>query len=239
MNLDNEIPFAKEANAQDRFDPLALRGAIVNIADEPREFRYAISDKLLRIGCELRRLKDDHRIPYSQAGIRLAIECLDDVTEGIFDEEDAMKNLVESLTYQIDFLRKDFDSLKGVASKIATESEIQKRSDAAEIARLKAIIERRQIEHNPASPGLRANVLALTGGKCAYCDAEITSDSSDGNANFVIEHVVPKSCGGPDHFANYVPACSKCNAQKSAGHVLEFIQRRLVGARVELAEAAE
>jgi len=98
---------------------------------------------------------------------------------------------------------------------------------------------RRAKEHNPASPGLRANVLALTGGKCAYCDAEITSDSSDGNANFVIEHVVPKSCGGPDHFANYVPACSKCNAQKSAGHVLEFIQRRLVGARVELAEAAE
>jgi len=94
-------------------------------------------------------------------------------------------------------------------------------------------------EHNPSSPGLRANVLALTGGKCAYCDAEITSDSSDGNANFVIEHVVPKSCGGPDHFANYVPACSKCNAQKSAGHVLEFIQRRLVSARVELAEAAE
>lgn len=94
-------------------------------------------------------------------------------------------------------------------------------------------------EHSPSSPDLRAKVLSLTGGKCAYCDSEITSDADDGKANFVIEHVVPKSCGGPDHFSNYVPACSKCNAHKSAGHVLEFIQRRLIGARVEIAEAAE
>lgn len=108
-----------------------------------------------------------------------------------------------------------------------------------EVVGLKNERDSRLQEHSPASPDLRAKVLALTGGKCAYCGTEITADTTDGKSNFVIEHVVPKSCGGPDHFSNYVPACSKCNAQKATGHVLEFIQRKLVVNRVEIAEAAE
>ena len=82
--------------------------------------------------------------------------------------------------------------------------------------------------HNQSDPIVRQAVWNLTGGKCAYCFAELMPDTSGGReAAFCIEHVVPKSKGGPDHLANYVPACFSCNASKTDNHVLHFIQRHL------------
>lgn len=98
-----------------------------------------------------------------------------------------------------------------------------------EIEELKAkltIREERLREHGTHSPELRARVLALTGGKCAYCCIPI-SDSDDGTEGFEVEHVVAKDNGGPDHFANYVPSCRPCNSKKRTSHVLEFIHFRL------------
>lgn len=90
--------------------------------------------------------------------------------------------------------------------------------------------------HNQADPAVREAVLNLTGGRCAYCDAEIRSGSYDSDSQFCVEHVVPKSCGGPDHLNNYVPACKSCNNSKGGGHVLTFIKRNLPSriARAEL-----
>lgn len=84
----------------------------------------------------------------------------------------------------------------------------------------------RRREDRPSDPAVRAQVLAMTDGKCAYCEAEISDQSGDGKADFVVEHIVPKSCGGPDHLKNFAPACSRCNSEKSANHVLPFIRRR-------------
>lgn len=100
----------------------------------------------------------------------------------------------------------------------------------ADIARLKAEEDARWREHNPSSPEVRARVLAMTEGRCAYCGCEVTPGKDDGKPEFVVEHVVPKSAGGPDHICNYVPACSICNTQKATGHVIEFIRKRAVGA---------
>jgi len=72
---------------------------------------------------------------------------------------------------------------------------------------------------SPNDPAVREAVKALTEGLCAYCDAELGED-------WHIEHVVPKSAGGPDTLANYVPSCKSCNSAKHALHVLEFIRRK-------------
>lgn len=91
---------------------------------------------------------------------------------------------------------------------------------------LKAQAEQRVREHDPKNPEVRAKVLALTGGRCAYCNTPI-SDQQDGTETFAVEHVVAKDNGGPDHLSNYVPSCPTCNSKKRTAHVLDFIQYRL------------
>lgn len=67
-------------------------------------------------------------------------------------------------------------------------------------------------------PAVRQEVYDLTGGTCAYCDCELPP-------NWHVDHLVPKSMGGPDNFANYVPSCPSCNMSKSNGHVIEFVKK--------------
>lgn len=114
-------------------------------------------------------------------------------------------------------------------------AELESQLQAAEIrtasaeqneAAIRRKMEERLAEHNPANPDVRSRVLALTDGKCAYCGCEISSIPGDGRETFIVEHVVPKSAGGPDHLHNYVPACLPCNSSKHAAHVIDFIRKR-------------
>lgn len=79
---------------------------------------------------------------------------------------------------------------------------------------------RQQVVHNLSDPSVRQQVRALTNGHCTYCD-DVLPD------NWHIDHVVPKSAGGPDNLANYVPACPSCNISKNGKHVLGFIKKSL------------
>jgi len=79
--------------------------------------------------------------------------------------------------------------------------------------------------HPKHTPDVRKQVFDLTGGRCAYCDC-VLEPEGNGARSFIVEHVVPTSCGGPDNLANYVPACGACNSAKSSEHVLTFIKRR-------------
>lgn len=96
--------------------------------------------------------------------------------------------------------------------------------------------------HHTNDPAVRREVLALTSGRCAYCDIELVDGGGDGN-QFCVEHVIPASKGGPNHLVNYVPACRSCNNSKSDNHVLLFIRRNLPRkvsiVPVQTAEAAE
>lgn len=80
--------------------------------------------------------------------------------------------------------------------------------------------------HPLTDKAVREQVWELTDGRCAYCDKHLRPFGT-GSDSFVVEHVVPKSAGGPDNIANYVPACMACNSTKSDGHVVEFIRARL------------
>lgn len=91
-------------------------------------------------------------------------------------------------------------------------------------------------EHAINDPAVRSEVLALTGGRCAYCDCELEQGTGT-TETFTVEHIVPRESGGPDNIANYVPACKSCNCSKGTGHVITFIKRRVslaAGVRPEL-----
>lgn len=58
---------------------------------------------------------------------------------------------------------------------------------------------------------LRANVASRSGEQCEYCHyPEHFSPSS-----FEVEHIVPRSAGGPTEIHNLAFACSHCNAHKA------------------------
>lgn len=91
-------------------------------------------------------------------------------------------------------------------------------------------------QHAINDPAVRAAVLQLTGGRCAYCDCELEQGTGT-TETFTVEHIVPRESGGPDNIANYVPACKSCNCSKGTGHVITFIKRRVslaAGVRPEL-----
>ena len=95
--------------------------------------------------------------------------------------------------------------------------------------RLSAIDARLDLEqphdvHPPHMNETRQAVWDMTGGYCAYCNCQLEREGRGPKA-FVIEHVVPRSKGGPDNLENYVPACESCNASKGTMHVLRFIQK--------------
>lgn len=80
--------------------------------------------------------------------------------------------------------------------------------------------------HKLSSPEVRLEVWKLTDGQCTYCGKALAAPDGDGSGDTMfIEHVIPRSKGGPDNLVNYVPACCSCNTAKSDGHVLKIIRR--------------
>jgi 5-methylcytosine-specific restriction endonuclease McrA len=55
----------------------------------------------------------------------------------------------------------------------------------------------------------RHNVFARDGHRCAYCGKRRPSDELD------LDHVVPKSRGGPHDWTNVVTSCRACNLRKA------------------------
>lgn len=84
----------------------------------------------------------------------------------------------------------------------------------------------------------REQVLAKTGGKCAYCGCHIEIGKMQ------VDHIVPlfrghsaeslasyKMVKGDDHIDNYNPACARCNKWKGTWTVEQF--RREIGDQIE------
>ncbi len=61
-------------------------------------------------------------------------------------------------------------------------------------------------------PLTRKAVFARDGGRCVYCTAPATS----------LDHVVPKSRGGPHTWDNVVSACGRCNHLKADRGIAEL-----------------
>lgn len=84
----------------------------------------------------------------------------------------------------------------------------------------------------------RQMIFELGGGHCFYCDHRLVingPEPSDGSARCMhIDHIVPKTAGGPDHFTNLIPACGPCNIAKGNSPYLTFIRSRHPRLRLRL-----
>jgi hypothetical protein len=62
------------------------------------------------------------------------------------------------------------------------------------------------------SEGVRAAVVARAGGRCEYCLVPMRGQVG----RFPIDHVVPRTRGGPTELTNLALACPHCNGSKWA-----------------------
>ncbi len=69
-----------------------------------------------------------------------------------------------------------------------------------------------KVPYRATVPLTRKAVFARDGGRCVYCDAPATS----------LDHVIPKSRGGPHTWDNVVSACGRCNHVKADRGIAEL-----------------
>ena len=69
-----------------------------------------------------------------------------------------------------------------------------------------------RVPYRATVPLTRKAVFARDGGRCVYCGAPATS----------LDHVVPRSRGGPHTWDNVVSACSRCNHVKADRGISEL-----------------
>ncbi len=81
----------------------------------------------------------------------------------------------------------------------------------------KAGIKRRSVSIDPK----RRKVFEAAGGICFYCKTKLEIAGE-----WHIEHKLPRSRGGTDHYSNLTAACVPCNYAKGTKTHTEFIEQR-------------
>ena len=75
----------------------------------------------------------------------------------------------------------------------------------------------RKAKPAPATPRENWDRLReVFGNRCAYCRRE---------TDLTRDHIVPRSAGGPNVVANYLPVCQPCNVRRGCMPPLEWLSR--------------
>lgn len=121
-----------------------------------------------------------------------------------------MKTLVLNAGYEpmsvVSFKRAVVLVLTGKASVLEADARQPVRSATFEMERPSVIILTRYVKP-PSKRRValsRRGVLRRDGGRCAYC----------GKSASTVDHVMPRSRGGANSWANLVACCQTCNARK-------------------------
>jgi 5-methylcytosine-specific restriction endonuclease McrA len=224
-------------SAQEICNDLAELGKTIKEADDRLQHaKYLFCQQALEHTSTVARLRyvadDDQR----RASIRLLIGDLavtsDDVRSAI---DDAVVDLLTAGA-EINRIHANLvDAWNGQVSTHAEHLQEAKRETSLAHMQVRALRDRKR-EHAIGCPEVRAQVWAITDGRCIYCDVEMTRERDPENPNrcFEVDHIVARSIGGPDHLSNYVPACHECNTSKSAKSIFRFLANRqaLPGLRV-------
>lgn len=87
---------------------------------------------------------------------------------------------------------------------------------------------------------LKLRLCAEQNYKCAYCYREMILEGPSNRRQksnlATIDHVIPKSEGGPLSYENTVAACSKCNNKRQTIPALEFYWRKYVRKEMHISE---
>lgn len=75
---------------------------------------------------------------------------------------------------------------------------------------------------------LKRKIWRKSGGKCFYCGVEMHRHGVKDDTKFTVEHLVPKSKGGKLQPSNCVGACFKCNTERAAKSIYEFVNGKKV-----------
>lgn len=135
-----------------------------------------------------------------------------------FNGPDVRDRIESALMALVQFHQTQCSEVQSGADNIAQHAEY--------LAKRVAAAEARKKEHAAQNLRIRDRVWSITGGKCFYCDVDLVrtpATPDERPRHFHIDHIVAKEHGGPDHFANYVPACSRCNLAKRSRPFLEFM----------------
>jgi 5-methylcytosine-specific restriction endonuclease McrA len=94
----------------------------------------------------------------------------------------------------------------------AGEGELHSPSMALPIPAVVRLARFVRVPYRAEVPLTRKGVLARDGHRCVYCGATATS----------LDHVIPRSRGGPHVWENVVAACSRCNHVKADRSVADM-----------------
>ena len=119
------------------------------------------------------------------------------------DLEQATKSRPDQVV--LEFVREDF---MGKKAKIEYFSFIKRRAEE----RIKAREEAANAGATEKSAGLKLELLRAQDGRCLYTDEGLVPSKLD---EYQIEHIVPRSKGGPDAVVNYVLTTQKTNDAKA------------------------
>lgn len=129
--------------------------------------------------------------------------------------------------------------LREELAELSRKSAADRETVQREIQRLKnvevALNARHGDEHAINDPFVRDKVWAITDGKCFYCDVALVRSPTveeERSRHFHVDHLVSKFNRGPNHTANYVPACARCNSAKRERPFAEFFLARRASAFV-------
>lgn len=61
---------------------------------------------------------------------------------------------------------------------------------------------------------LRRRLHVEQGGRCYWCDTKTTLEPHKLPNTITIDHLLPRSIGGPDKTWNFVGACKRCNEER-------------------------
>jgi CRISPR-associated endonuclease Csn1 len=113
----------------------------------------------------------------------------------------------------IEFVRTDF---MGRKAKLDYEDFMKKRAKERKEARADA----EKAGATEKSAGLKMELLRLQGGRCLYTDAALLPTNLE---QYEIEHIVPRSRGGPDAMVNYVLTTKEANKEKGERTPFEWL----------------
>lgn len=75
--------------------------------------------------------------------------------------------------------------------------------------------------------GVLTKLFNQQAGICPYCGDKMFLDNKNSGKSATIEHLIPKSKGGPSKEFNYMAACYECNQERGNKPLGPFLIRKL------------